>query len=167
MAKKTPIGFLQYKGIKGSSKNAGFEDQIPFHAYKHGIQIHIVEGPNFDRHSSGFEHMPFVIRKSMDKSSPLLYQSIQRGEEGRNTTDAVVSICELVGGKYIPVFKITLRGALVSGVEYSEMSGGDQEEVISFLYDAIKWEYEGVDETGKKTGAVEGAWDLKKGKATW
>jgi len=170
MPKKTPIGFLKYKGIKGSAKNAGFEDQIPFHAYKHGIQIGVMTIANphvHDRAPASFEHLPFVIRKAMDKSSPLLYQSIQRGEEGQNSTEAVVSICELVGGKSVPVFKITLRGAFVSGIEYSESSGGDPEEVISFAYDSIKWEYEGVDESGKRTGAVEGAWDMKKGKPTW
>lgn len=167
LAKKTPIGFLQYKGIKGSSKDAGFEDQIPFHAYKHGIQIAVALMSGVDATPVGFEHTPFVIRKAMDKSSPLLYQSVTRGDEGKNTTDAVISITELVGGKKVPVFKITLRGAFVSGIEYSENSGAEPEEVISFAYDAIKWEYEGIDETGKKTGAVEGAWDMKKGKPTW
>jgi type VI secretion system secreted protein Hcp len=168
MAKKTPIGFLQYKGIKGSSKNAGFEDQIPFHSYKHGIQIGLVTTvATSERHVASYEHLPFVIRKSMDKSSPLLYQSVTRGDDAKGGNEVVVSICELVGGKYLPVFTITLRGAFVSGIEYSEASGGDQEEVISFAYDSIRWQYEGVDETGKRTGAVEGAWDMKKGKPTW
>jgi type VI secretion system secreted protein Hcp len=125
--------------IRGSESIKGHEGDIAVHAIRHGIS-------RISRTSRGF-HRPLVITKELDKSSPLLYEVLDRKE--------VLTECKLQQyriDKISPVAKlvytISLRKAMIDGIDYvmpnnciPELSKAAEYEQVSFTYEQIEWSW--------------------------
>jgi type VI secretion system Hcp family effector len=175
MARQT-VAFLKIEGIPGAAIKKGFEEQISVVGYEHSIVRSLAamhEGSIELQHRSTLvtrmgnpreAHKPFVIFKSMDRATPLIMQALQHSKVLKDPVE--LSILQSVqpgssGGGELVSMKIALSGAVVQGVEYSEMGGEGTFERVSFAYNKIEWTFQGMDEAGKKSGVVSFQADLE------
>ena len=120
----------------------GHEDEILVWAWDHAVT------QPTDRASGGSSgtrvHSPVVITKQFDKSSPLLYQALCKGEA---LPSVVVSFYRIEGSAEVKYFTITLENAKVTEVKswmpnFQDASQAhlQQMEDVSIRYTKIMWE---------------------------
>jgi type VI secretion system secreted protein Hcp len=93
------------------------------------------------------QHKPFTIVKSLDKSTPLLYQVLVTNENLPTVTLKFYKPA-VAGGKPVVYYTVTLTNASISSIrdwkpntrDLSADRAGDLEEV-SFTYQKITWTY--------------------------
>ena len=170
MAKGQPVAYLKIDGIPGGAIKKGFEELISVYGYEHSVAralglMHEGTWTPDRRGEVGSRignpreaHTPFVIHKVMDRASVLLLQALDTNKPLKDPVE--LSILQSVlpgasgGGGDLVAMKIALTGAVVQAVEYREMSGEGTLERVAFVYNAIEWTFQGLDEAGKRSGFV-------------
>lgn len=131
--------YLSLKGskqgaIQGSVTTAGLEGMIEVYSYTHSIISPVDAGTG--QPSGKRQHKPLTITKPLDKSTPLLYQSL--------VTSETLSTWELdfyhttSAGKSELYYTIELTNARISEIT-SRGSGYGVTESVSFVYQKITW----------------------------
>lgn len=165
--KDRPIAYVKIPGIPGGSIRKDFEEQIPIHAYEHKLlrrqdasagdhipdTIRMPKHISFDDNIQPGGHSPFVIFKTLDRASVLLYQALDQNKVF-DKSPIQVSILQSVDSGVLVSMSIKLTKAVVRSVQYSERGDGGPEERVAFTYSEIEWTFQGLDEGGKKTGSV-------------
>src|SRR5580704_9062097 len=110
-------------------------------------------------------HPGLVIRKPIDKASPMLRQYCASGKRLGTVTLDIVNL----SGRGVSAHKFILSPAFVSGikVQSQESQAGESAnkpavlyEEVQFRYGAITWKNVSQGKTGTKEGESEGSWDL-------
>ncbi len=142
--------YLKLKGqiqgnIKGSVTQAGREDSIMVIGFSHEVvsprdaASGIATGKR--------QHLPLIITKEIDKSSPLLMNALVNNE---NITEFTLRFWQPSrSGKELQFFTIQLLNATISDIrqemlnnKYPENMQHKEREHISFVYQNITWTYE-------------------------
>ena len=144
--------YLRLKGqkqgdIKGSVTQKGRADSIMVIAYEHGIVSprDVASGlPTGKR-----QHKPLMIMKELDKSSPLLYQSLVTNE---NITEWKLEFwtpqlaARMGSGAEVQHYTIELMNANIASIEQHMLNNKDplltryvEYEKIFFTYQKITW----------------------------
>ncbi len=129
--------------IKGSVKVKGREDSIEVLAFSHEIQM--PTDPQTGRLAGVRRHLPLVITKAFDKSSPLLYQLVCSGE---NLTDVTIKWFAIQpDGKEANWYTHKLKNAQITSVRaiMPDIKDPDNQhlvptEEVAFRYQEITWE---------------------------
>lgn len=77
------------------------------------------------------QYQPLLIRKRIDKASPLLYRALVSNE---NLNTVTVRLADIHGIYYT----VTLRNASIAGIKQARTDSGEYEE-ISFVFQKIEW----------------------------
>lgn len=92
-------------------------------------------------------HMPITILKSLDRTSPMLYQALSDGEL---LSSLVIDWYRMDGaGMEELYYRQTLKNAQITGIEFivEDDNGKNHSRIghmekVSFIYDSITWSHE-------------------------
>ena len=138
-ATKTVYMYLYAEGetqgeIKGSVITKGHENSIEVLSYSHSILS--PRDPASGLPTGKRQHKPIIITKEIDKSTPLLYNTLVNNE---NLVHWKLEFWELsVKGIYEMFFKIELQNANIAEISTKGSNFGATEQV-SFTYQKIIW----------------------------
>ncbi|RXJ67319.1 type VI secretion system tube protein Hcp [Halarcobacter ebronensis] len=136
----------------GNSYQKGHEDEALIKGFSHNISI--PRDPQSGQPSGQRVHEPFVISKLFDKSSPLLYNALTKGE---TLTEVELKWYRTsYAGKPEHYFSIVLEDAVIvnidSFMENEENLNKSQVaplERVSFAYRKITWRHETASTSGE------------------
>jgi type VI secretion system Hcp family effector len=140
--------FVTINGIPGSSTVAGYPGAIAATSMSHGVgrTISINRGSVTSSPASQSE---VVFTKSMDASTPLLYDAATHG----GPIDSVEIDFVQTSPTNTLFYKITLNQAYVSSMSTSASAGSTPSDSFTLFYEKISWSYIQVDRT------YTGSWD--------
>jgi type VI secretion system secreted protein Hcp len=170
--------WLKIDGIKGEATDDGHKDEIDIDewswAMTHPVEI---RGGGMSGGETSVDTL--LVRKSIDKASPNLMKYCLSAK----TMDKVLLTMRKRGDKPIDFVKITLKNAVVAGVETSGQeddaprgtpgSRSDSprgpsriklSEKVRFAFDAVEFEYTPQKPDGQPDGAVSLSWNIKANK---
>jgi type VI secretion system secreted protein Hcp len=155
--------YLKIKDIKGNCTEAGFIEQIKVDSFSHGLSNPLTARPgNTERTSDGPAFSEMNFSKTMDSSSPSLYQACAGNQK---LGEAVISVVRVEADKVMSTVQYTLGDAMISGISTSgSADGGLPQESFSINFTTItsSWTQQNADST--KKGVAPFGWDLKEGK---
>lgn len=149
--------------IDGDSKDQNHKDWISVDEIVHEIKWddEVKAAGAAGRLNGEPNHPGVVVRKPVDKASPMLRQKCSSGERlGKVTIDLVN-----LAGTGVVAHQIELAPAFVSWVKVqTPLDGGQPYELVQFRYGTVKWTHTSQDDKGKKAGQSEGSWHLGENK---
>jgi type VI secretion system secreted protein Hcp len=136
----------------GNSYQDGHENEALVKSFSHNIQT--PRDPQSGQPSGQRSHKPLVVTKLFDKSSPLLYNALTKGE---TLTDVELKWYRTgYTGKPEHYFTITLEDAVIvdiqAGMELEEGQMTSQVaplEKVAFAYRKISWRHETASTSGE------------------
>ncbi|RDS78731.1 type VI secretion system tube protein Hcp [Dyella monticola] len=130
--------------IRGSSQVVGREGSIEVLSFKHGM--HAPADSVTGRLLGTRLHMPLVIEKEIDRSSPILYMRLSRGDTLRSAEIKWYRVDE--AGREVEYFNMTLRNVKIVAVTPQVHNIKDPSaqtknhgEKLSLRYEDITWTY--------------------------
>ena len=152
---------MKAAGIKGESKEQGFEDQIQLQSWSWGVH-----NPNATTHGSGLGSGPgepgtFNFTMYMNTASPELLVHCSTGQH--ITSDVILTVCKTGDKNTLQKFlKITYKNVMVASYSTGGQGANDLPlENISLAYESMKMEYLKQAEGGKTSPAGQGGYDFK------
>jgi type VI secretion system secreted protein Hcp len=142
--------FLKLDGIAGGSTEKDHKGEIPIG----GFSVSAQGAPSaIGSQSSGagagkVNIQSFSITKTLDKSSPLLFQAAATGQ---HIKEAVLSFTHKAGGKEQTYLKFDFQNVLISSVQDGSSGGGTPTEQVTFAFQKVD---ESFIEPNGKTGAT-------------
>jgi type VI secretion system secreted protein Hcp len=152
--------FLKLTDIKGESKDKTHKGEIDIFSFSFGVSQ-----PGIASHGGGggagkSSFSDFSFMHHADSSSPVLFQKCSSGE---HLKEGLITLRK-AGGTQLEYLKIKLTDVLISSVQYSGSSQGDDvpTESISINFSKIEMDYQPQGPDGKaEGGAIHGGWDVK------
>jgi type VI secretion system secreted protein Hcp len=151
--------FLKIDGIPGESTDDKHKAEIYIESWSFGASQ---SGSMATGGGAGKVSMQdFTFTKSLDKSSPKLFEALATGQHLKEAKLVLRS----AGGSQLEYLVITFSDVLVSSYSTSGSSGGDRPtESVSLNFAQIKMSYVEQDAKGAPGAATEFGWDLKANK---
>jgi type VI secretion system Hcp family effector len=121
----------------GNKCQFGHQDEIMVLAYSHDM----VAGNDGSITGGRGKHMPFMITKAIDKSSPLLASALHAGEE----LDCIINLYRTAStGGQERYYSIRLTGARIAHISQQvphaiRMNDAEPQELVSIRYRDITW----------------------------
>ncbi|UVJ43859.1 Hcp family type VI secretion system effector [Pseudomonas sp. LS1212] len=121
----------------GNKCQAGHEDEIMVLAYSHNM----ASGNNGTFSGGRGKHMPVVITKNIDKSTPLLASALHDGEE----IDCKIDFYRISSyGRQEKYFTVTLSGGRIANLSVQvphaiNMGDAQPQEIMAIRYRDISW----------------------------
>lgn len=121
----------------GNKCQSGHQDEIMVLAYAHDM----LTGNNGSLSGSRGKHLPIVITKAIDKSSPLLANALHEGEE----VECVLNLYRVASaGGQERYYSIHLTGARIAHISQQvphaiHMNNAEPQELVSIRYREIAW----------------------------
>lgn len=133
----------------GNKSQSGHEDEIMVLSYSHNM----VSGNDGAVAGSRGKHMPVVIIKNLDKSTPLLAKALHDGEEIECKIHFYRTSSAGFNEKY---FTVALDGARIASLNIQvphaiNMSDAEPQELMSIRYREITWVHHHASTTGHST----------------
>ena len=133
--------------IKGSCDMAGREDSILVLAFNHEVMISTSTNANYVKSSYGKRvHGPLSVVKEFDRSTPMLYQALTRGEPLKEVKLQWYAINPK--GEQENFYTITLENAMIISIKSlmphvweRELENRKPTEEVSFNYQKITWSW--------------------------
>ena len=155
--------FLRLEGIAGESQDEAHKDWIEILSYSHGLTNDVLisgggGGAGVPQHSA------ITVAKFLDKSSPLLFDFLNKGQLIR-----AASFEFLRGGQAEPYLylQVDLDEAYVTAYAISASSGaGIPFESISLVYSRITFTYWPQKADGTADAPIQVGWDVKSNTST-
>jgi len=144
--------FLEMDGIKGSSTDSKFKDQIELLSFQWGAGIAVSSPGGGDRSTSTPSVSEITGTKMLDKASEGLFKKLLKGE---TVTKATINFVAASKGESVAYATLKLENVIVSG--YSMSSGGDMpSESLSLNFTKFDWSFSGRDkqQTGSPTHLI-------------
>lgn len=156
--------YLKIDSIKGNCTEDPYKEQIILDSFSHGLSQSLTSRPgNTERTSDGPQFSEMNFTKTMDSSSPGLYQACA-GNLKLGT--ATVSVTRIEGAKVMSTISYVLGDAMISGISTSGSGGGDlPSESFSINFTTITSQMTQQNPDSTKKGVAPFGWDLKEGKA--
>lgn len=142
--------FLKIDGIVGGATEKDHKGEIPIS----GFSVSAQGAPSaIGSQSSGagagkVSIQSFTITKTLDKSSPLLFQAAATGQHYK---EAELSFTHKVSGKEETYLKFDFQNVLISSVQDGSSGGGTPTEQVTFNFQKVQ---EAFIEPNGKTGAT-------------
>lgn len=155
--------YLQIEPIKGESTDEKHKDWIEVDSYSANVS-QPMSGPSGTggRAAARADFGPFVVSKSVDKSTPDLNQYCA---QGKHIAKLVLEQTQETGEK-VCYLKYELENVMVQSISLSGGGSSRPYETVSFVYDKIKWTYTPIKNDGSADTAVgPKGWDLETNKA--
>src|SRR5260221_4086042 len=164
--------YLQIDGIPGESQDDKHKDWIEVLSFGHEI----MQPVSATRSSAGgastgrSQHGDFAFTKTVDKSSPKLYEAVSNG---KHFGKAKVEVCRAGGGQ-VKFLEITFEEVMISRVHLNSVDGNGNSgkaddlptETVHLNYGKIDWIYtQQKRKDGSGGGNVTAKYDLTVGKA--
>lgn len=153
--------FLEIKEVPGESMKKGHESQIDIVSFSFGAVQHgsfARGGPGGGAGKAEFQDISIV--KEVDKSSPKLFQACAAGT---HFPKAMIYVRK-AGDKPLEYYKVELKDLMVSSVQNSGSSSGDNVmESISLNCAAINFTYVEQDAKGGAGKTVTAGYDVRAG----
>ncbi len=133
----TVAGETQGNISTGASPGAGdHENEITVFGFGHSVTI--PTDPATGQPTGQRIHRPLRIFKTFDRTSPLLYEALTRGEM---MTEVVIKFWRTtVTGTTEHYYTITLTDAIITDITAAAgAEGAESREVVSFHYRMIEW----------------------------
>lgn len=135
--------YMQLEGIKGSSTDSKFKDQMELNSFQWGAGLGVGSARGGDRTTSEPSVSEITATKQLDKSSELLFKSLLMGD---TITKGTVSFVAAIKGESVAYATLALEDVIISG--FSQSSGGDfPTESVSFNFAKFDWSFTGRDDT--------------------
>jgi type VI secretion system secreted protein Hcp len=144
--------FLKLDGIDGESQDTDHTNEIDIESFS--LQIH---NPSSSErggtgHGTGQSQISEMhITKSLDKSSPTLWQKCAAGD---HIETAIITVCAQAGeSEKIDYLKITMHDVMITQVQNGGSNSSERPQenlILNFL--KIEKEYQQQDDKGKKQG---------------
>lgn len=134
--------FIRFDGIKGTSKQAKYEDYVEVLNFSHGCEYAVSPG-SLGTAGTAVSHSPFAITKFLDKTSPELLNHLNQRLAMKKTqfemlTDDVGKGANKGGKKLI--YKVTFEDCRVTSYSISGADGqGMPIESITLAYGKASW----------------------------
>ncbi|QOG13203.1 Hcp family type VI secretion system effector [Arcobacter sp. FWKO B] len=136
----------------GNSYQEGHENETLVRAFSHNIKI--PRDANSGQPSGQRSHQPFVITKLFDKSSPLIYNALTKGE---TLTEVELKWYRTsYAGKPEHYFTVLLEDAVIVDVESlmepeigASLADVAPAEKVAFAYRKISWRHETASTSGE------------------
>lgn len=120
--------------LSGSSSQGTRLDGIEVLSWSHGVSTSREAGSGLA--TGRRQHAPLLIRKRIDKSTPLLYKAMGQKE---TFPSLQLTISDQSGGKSSPLM-VTMTNARVIAISVGDVDGdGSPDESVSFTYEKIAW----------------------------
>jgi type VI secretion system secreted protein Hcp len=139
--------FLKLDGIVGGATEKDHKNEIPiggFSVSAQGTSPSAASGAGAGKVSI----QSFSITKTLDKSSPLLFQAAATGQHFK---EAVLSFTHKASGKEQTYLKFDFQNVLISSVQDGSSGGGTPQEQVTFSFQKVE---ESFIEPNGKTGAT-------------
>ena len=144
--------YLELDGIKGSTTDSKFKDQIELSSFQLGAGLGVGSPRGGDRSTSEPSVSEITGTKTLDKSSELLFKNLLKGD---TIAKGKVSFTAATKGESVAYASLALENIIISG--YSMSSGGDfPTESISLNFTKFDWSFTGRDtkQTGQATHLI-------------
>ena len=141
--------FLKIDGIEGESTTKDHKGEISIDSFS--VSAQGAQGAGSQSSGAGAGKVSiqsFSITKTLDKSSPLLFQA---AATGRHLKDAVLSFAHKAGGKEQTYLKFDFQNVLISSVQDGSSGGGQPTEQVTFAFQKVQ---ESFVEPNGKVGAT-------------
>jgi type VI secretion system secreted protein Hcp len=137
--------FIRFDGIKGTSVQANFTDYVEVMNFSHSCDYAVSPG-SLSTAGTSVTHSPFVITKSLDKSSPELLNHLnQRLAVTKIQFEMLTDDIAAGGGKGGKklIYKVTLSDCRIVNVSCSGSDGaGMPVESVAIAYGKIEWNFD-------------------------
>jgi type VI secretion system secreted protein Hcp len=155
--------YLQLDGIQGEATDDKHQNWIEVLEIQHTIHqaASATTSGTQSKTAARANHEVLKIRKTIDKSSPLLSEKCS---SGASIAKAKLEILRSAGTQKVTYMTVDLSQALVAQVQFIASKDGNDEpgEWIHLSYGSIKWNYTVTGPDGSKKDNVSGSWDLTK-----
>lgn len=151
--------FLKLGDIKGESTDSKHKDEIQLYSFSWGATQSATFGHGTGGGSGKVTVSDFNFMKRTDKASPTLFQKCCTGE---HIKEALVTLRK-AGGSQVEYLKYKFTDVLISSVQWSGSSGGDEvpTESVSVSFGKCEVDYQPQGKDGKPEGGpVHGGWNL-------
>jgi len=141
--------FLKIDGIDGESTQKDHKGEIEIGSFS--VSAQGAQGAGSQSSGAGAGKVSiqsFSITKTLDKSSPLLFQAAATGQHFK---DATLSFTRKAGGKEQTYLKFDFQNVLISSVQDGSSGGGAPTEQVTFAFQKVS---EAFIEPNGKTGAT-------------
>lgn len=141
--------FLKIDGIEGESTQKDHKGEIQIDSFAVSAQGAQGAGSQSSGAGAGKVNIQsFSITKTLDKSSPVLFQA---AATGKHFKDAVLSFAHKAGGKEQTYLKFDFQNVLISSVQDGSSGGGQPTEQVTFAFQKVQ---ESFVEPNGKVGAT-------------
>lgn len=142
--------YLNIPGIPGRSEAPGHEEWIEFESASAGVyKLDEVSAPIFG---------DIVIAKLLDKSSPLIAQSLVNGTVHE---DVILNINKYISGSRASRFEYRLKEAVITEYQMRDkLFPNAENEVFTLNYSRVDWLHQTTSWTGKVFEEVRAWWDV-------
>jgi type VI secretion system secreted protein Hcp len=141
--------FLKIEGIAGAATEKDHKGEIPIGGFSVSAQGTQSIGSQSSGAGAGKVNIQsFSITKTLDKSSPLLFQAAATGQHFK---EAVLSFTHKASGKEQTYLKFDFQNVLISSVQDGNSGGGVPQEQVTFAFQKVQ---ESFIEPNGKTGAT-------------
>ncbi len=127
--------FLKIDGIEGESTQKDHKGEIQIDSFSVGAQSSQSIGSQSSGAGAGkVSIQSFSITKTLDKSSPLLFQA---AATGKHFKDATLSFSRKAGGKEQTYLKFDFQNVFISSVQDGSSGGGQPTEQVTFAFQKV------------------------------
>jgi len=153
--------FLKIEGVDGESKDDKHKNEIEIESWSFGASQSGSMAAGGGGGAGKVSMQDFTFTKSLDKSSPKLFEALATGQHLKEAKLVLRS----GGGSQLEYLVITFSDVLISSYSTGGSSGDDRPtESISLNFAQIKMSYVEQNADGRAGAAVEFGWDLKANK---
>jgi len=151
--------FLKIEGVPGESSDDKHRGEIEVESWSFGASQSGSMAMGGGGGAGKVSFQEFSITKSMDKSSPKLFEALATGKHLKEVK------LVLRGSSSVEYLTITLTDVMISSYSTGSSSGDDRPtESVSLNFAQIKMSYVEQDTSGRAGAATEFGWDLKANK---
>jgi len=142
--------FLKLDGIVGPSTDKTHKQDIEIDSFSFGAEAQNIGSQTSGAGAGKARIGSFTITKSVDSSSPSLFQAVG---EGRTIKEADLLFCRKAGGEQQNYLEIKFTNVVVSSLLDGQSSGGDRPtEQVTFNFQQVEETY--ISQNGKTGPAI-------------
>jgi type VI secretion system secreted protein Hcp len=149
--------FLKIEGVDGESRDEKHKGEIQIESWSWGVSNSGSMAAGSGGGAGKVSFQDFHFTKTVDKSSPLLFQAAATGEHYKQATMTV----RKAGGDQVEYMTITFSDLLVTSITATGGQDSVPTESISFNFSKIEFQYQPIDDVGRASESpVKAGYDL-------
>ena len=139
--------FIKFDGIKGTAKQAKFEDFIEVKSFSENYMYNVACG-EITSAGTSVSHSGFTISKAIDKATPELLNHLNQRLQVKKVTFHMltddIGLGGNAGGKKL-IYEVEMEDCRIANVSVAGVDGqGLPDETVTIVYGKITWKYDGA-----------------------